>query len=102
MKGTLSSLWPALLVTLSLALGGNSNRPEKPKKLYRFQTIKGPFYIVEYRKRFYPMFREELLGSYASPEEVAMDLGFTWSFNLLDADLPSLRIPPNLKNWERL
>jgi hypothetical protein len=101
MKGTLSSLWP-LFVTLGLALGGNGHRPEKPKKLYRFQTIKGPFFIVEYKGRFYPMFREELFGSYATPEEVALDLGFTWSFNLLDTDLPSLRIPPDLKKWERL
>jgi hypothetical protein len=101
MKATLSNLWPAVFITLGLAMGNGSRSP-KVKKLYSFQTVEGPFYIVEFKKRFYPMFRDELLGGYAHPEDAAADLALALTFNLLDVDLPSLRIPASLEKWERL
>jgi hypothetical protein len=101
MKATILNLWPAVFVTLGLAMG-NGQRPPQVKKLYRFQTEKGPFYIVEFKSRFYPMFNDELLGSYGTPEAVAADLFFARAFIIPGVDLPSLGIPASLKKWERL
>src|SRR4051794_14140287 len=47
------------------------------------------------------MFRDELLGGYAEPEDAAADLVLALVFNLLGVVLRSLHIPPDLKKWHR-
>jgi hypothetical protein len=43
------------------------------RKLYVFETSAGVFYIAEHKGRFHPIFREESLGSYATPQQAAAD-----------------------------
>jgi hypothetical protein len=101
MKASALLIWATVAGLLGHSLGNGSG--EIPfKKLYRFQTVHGPVYIAEWKKRFYPLFRGESLGSYATAEDAAEDLAYGGTLALPGIDIRTLRIPKDLKKWERL
>ena len=73
------------------------------RKLYVCKTAVGPFYIVEHERVFYPLFKGEMLGGYATPEQAADDLagGHTFSVSSV-ADTSKLGIPHDLAEWQKL
>ena len=73
------------------------------KYLYVCKTKIGEFFIVEHNGRFFPIFREESLGSYATPEQALDDLvgGHTFSPSS-NIDTTKLGIPRELSDWDRL
>ena len=73
------------------------------RKLYVFETSAGAFYIGENKGRFHPIFREESLGSYATPQQAAEDLAGGHTFSLPGGIEPSdLGIPDALDGWEKI
>jgi hypothetical protein len=73
------------------------------RKLYVFETSAGAFYIAEHKGRFHPTFREESLGSYATPQQAAEDLAGGHTFSLPGGIEPSdLGIPDELEGWEKI
>jgi hypothetical protein len=73
------------------------------RKLYVFETSAGAFYIAEHKGRFHPIFREESLGSYATPQRAAEDLADGHTFSLPGGIEPSdLGIPDELEGWEKI
>ena len=73
------------------------------RKLYVFETSAGAFYIAENKGRFHPIFREENLGSYATPQQAAEDLAGGHTFSLPGGIEPSdLGIPDELDGWEKI
>ena len=73
------------------------------RKLYLYETPAGPFYIAEDKGRFHPVFREESLGSYATPQQAAEDLARGHTFSIADEIEPSdLGIPDELSGWEKI
>jgi hypothetical protein len=44
------------------------------KKLYQWSTRIGLFYIAEHNGRFHPVYDDESLGGYATPQQAAEDL----------------------------
>jgi hypothetical protein len=73
------------------------------RKLYVFETSAGAFYIAEHKGRFHPIFREESLGSYATPQQAAEDLAGGHTFSLPGGIEPSdLGIPDELEGWEKI
>jgi hypothetical protein len=101
MKASALMFWSLLGTALGQALTNGSSR-NPCKKLYVFHTPYGPFYIGEFKKRFYPIFRDEMLGSYSTPEDAAEDLAYGRSVVLCEIDLVALRIPRDLAKWQRL
>lgn len=70
--------------------------------LYKFETAAGTFYIAERGGRFHPVFNDESLGSYATPQQAAEDLADGHAFKPSDVDPSALGIPDDLSEWERL
>jgi hypothetical protein len=101
MKASALMFWSILAASLGQSLG-SSIGGNPFKKRYVYFTIQGPFYIAEYKKRFYPLFREESLGSYATAEDAAEDLSYGRALALPDVDIAALRIPRDLKKWQRV
>jgi hypothetical protein len=73
------------------------------RKLYIYRTRVGPFYIAEQDGRFHPLFAEESLGSYATPEQAAEDLAGGHTFTPSSGcDTSELGIPDDVSEWESL
>lgn len=73
------------------------------RKLYVCKTKVGPFYIAEHNGRFHPVFAEESLGSYATPQQAVEDLAGGHTFTPSSGyDASELGIPDDLSEWERL
>jgi hypothetical protein len=73
------------------------------KKIYAYKTEVGEFYIAEHNGRFHPVFRDESLGSYATPQQAVDDLTGGHTFTPPDdVDTASLGIPEELSEWEKL
>jgi hypothetical protein len=69
---------------------------------YSFNTRAGTFHIVNRKGRFHIIFREEDLGSYATPEQAADDLAGGHTFSPSSGvDPGSLGIPGDLSEWEQ-
>jgi hypothetical protein len=72
------------------------------KKLYTFNTQIGAFYIAEHNGRFHPIFEDESLGSYATPQQAVEDLANGHTFSLQSGkDTAELGIPINLAEWQQ-
>jgi len=70
-------------------------------KLYVYRTSVGPFYIAEHGGRFHPVYMDESLGSYVSPEQAADDLAGGHTFSPASGiDTAALGIPEDLGEWE--
>jgi hypothetical protein len=73
------------------------------RKVYIYRTKVGPFYIAEQDGRFHPLFGEESLGSYATPEQAAEDLAGGHTFTPSSGwDTSELGIPDDVSEWESL
>ena len=71
-------------------------------RIYAWHTRIGPFYIAESGGRFEVFYRDEGLGSYASPDAAAANAcGHTFSI-AAGVDTAALGIPESLKEWRRL
>jgi len=72
------------------------------KRLLVWQTRIGPFYIVYSNDRYYPVFEDEYLGSYNSPQHAVDDLAGGHTFSLSNGvDTATLGIPYDVGEWER-
>lgn len=73
------------------------------RKLFVWNTRIGPFYIAEYQGRFHPVFEDESLGSYATPQQAAEDLAGGHTFSISSGiDTATLGIPDEVTEWERI
>lgn len=73
------------------------------KKLYSYRTRIGNFYIAEHNGRFHPVFDNETLGSYATPQQAVEDLAGGHTFSISSGvDTSTLGIPEDLVEWQRL
>jgi hypothetical protein len=73
------------------------------KKLYRCSTRIGPFYVAEHNGRFHPVYDDESLGSYATPEQAAEDVAGGHTFSISSGvDTATLGIPEDISEWQRL
>jgi hypothetical protein len=73
------------------------------KKLYQWSTRIGLFYIAEHNGRFHPMYDDQSLGSYATPQQAAEDLAGGYTFSISSGvDTGTLGIPDDVSEWERL
>jgi hypothetical protein len=102
MKAFFSSLWHGVIPTLFLCtILPHPHSRFKP--LYRYDTDKGPFYIAEFKGRFYLLYKgDESFGSYPTPEDAAADVDLVRFLVLKGMDVGSLNIPKDLQKWERL
>ena len=73
------------------------------KKLYRYKTSVGTFYIARIGSFYQPVFDDEPLGPYSTPEQAVEDLanGHT-DFPSSGVDPSTLGISDDLSDWERL
>ena len=70
-------------------------------KLYVCQTNAGPFFIAYSKGHYRVVHEDEILGSFASPEEAARHLAFRSGFAVTGGmNTALLGIPANLKQWE--
>jgi hypothetical protein len=68
--------------------------------MYIYRTEAGDFSIIQDSGRWHTLFQEELLGSYATPEQAAFDLSVGHVFSVPgDVDLSKLGIPRDLARW---
>lgn len=70
-------------------------------RFYRFESTKGTFFIVPRDGRWHPVFEDEWLGSYHSPEFALDDLvgGHTfWPSSGVDPSTCGL--PSDLAEWD--
>jgi hypothetical protein len=73
------------------------------RKLYVYETSAGAFYIAEHNGCFHPVFQEESLGSYATAQQAAEDLGGGHTFSLPGGIDPSdLGVPEDLEDWVKI
>lgn len=73
------------------------------RKLFRFETQRGPFFIAGERDRFHVVFEDESLGSYATPQQAAEDVAGGHTFSPPGGfDTATLGIPYDVSEWERL
>jgi hypothetical protein len=73
------------------------------QNLFVHKTKVGAFYIAEQDGRFHPMFRNEDLGSYATPQQAVDDLTGGHILNSLGGiDTATLAIPNRVQEWARL
>ncbi len=73
------------------------------RKLFVWITRIGPFYIAEYQERYHPLFEDESLGSYATPQQAAEDLAGGHTFSLSSGiDTATLGIPDEGTEWETI
>jgi len=76
---------------------------EHMKKLFVWETRIGPFYIAQIGDRFHPVYQNESLGSYATPQQAAEDLARGHTFSIAGlVDMADLRIPADLNEWPRV
>ena len=69
--------------------------------MYLYRTDAGNFSIIKDSGRWHTLFQEELLGSYAAPEQAAFDLSVGHVFEVPgNVDLSKLGIPRDLSKWE--
>ncbi len=74
------------------------------KRLYKWQTRIGPFYLAEQDSgRFHILYENENLGSYATAQQACEDLanGHT-PFVSTGIDPSTLGIDDNVSEWERV
>lgn len=73
------------------------------KRLYSWQTRIGKFYIAEINGYFHPVFDDEPLGAYGTPQQAAEDLanGHT-DFPSCGVDPSTLGISDDVTEWHRL
>jgi hypothetical protein len=84
----LSNFWHGLIPVL-YACAALPQPHSRFRPVYRFNTEKGPFYIAEFKKRFYLLYKdEESFGSYATPEKAAEGVELV-SFLTLKVDFPA-------------
>jgi len=71
------------------------------EKIYKYKTALGIFYIAVISGRFHPVFDDESLGSYVTPQQAVDDLagGHTFSPGF---DTEGLGIPAELSEWEQM
>lgn len=70
--------------------------------MFIYRTEAGEFSIIENSGRWHTLFREELLGSYTTPEQAAFDLSVGHVFTVPgEVDLIRLGIPKDLGRWEK-
>ncbi len=68
---------------------------------YRYQTRRGPIYIVARDGRWQLVFEGESLGSYHSPRAAADDAAGGHTFTPSSGiDLATLGIPDGINEWE--
>jgi len=74
------------------------------KLLYAYKTRIGMFFIGQSPDgRFHPVFDDESLGSYASPQHAADDLAGGHTFSIPSGiDTSTLDIPDNVSEWGRV
>jgi len=79
------------------------------KKILCFDTAAGPFYIGRSEDgRFHPLYSDEALGSYSTPEKAIADLAANATFSVLHAqtgellDTSELGISTYLSDWKNL
>ena len=73
------------------------------RKVYRYKTSVGPFYIAEHEGRYHPMFHDESLGSYADAQQAVEDLAGGHTFSIAGGIDPSaFGIPGRLEDWEQI
>jgi len=67
---------------------------------YTYESEAGPFHIVEHDELFHPVFQGYYLGAYPTAQKAADDLaqGRTKVPGVDNA--ASLRIPPDLRQWQ--
>ncbi len=71
--------------------------------LFVCQTRIGPFYIAEHQGRFCPVFEDEPLGSYHTPQQAVDDLAGGHTFSIRNGiDTATLGIPDEITEWERV
>ena len=70
------------------------------KNRYVFQTVKGALYIAELDGRFLGVFGRKCFQYHVTPDQVAKD--FAFGLCALDEETITLRIPQDLKKWQRL
>ena len=72
-------------------------------KLYCWKTRIGTFYIAKINDHFHPVFDNEALGAYATPQMAAEDLagGHTF-FPSCGVDPSTLGIPDQILEWNRM
>ena len=72
------------------------------KKLYSYQTRIGKFYIAEQNGRFHPVFEDNSLGGYATPQDAAEDLANGHTFSISSGvDTATLGIPEDVNKWHK-
>lgn len=71
--------------------------------MFVYRSTAGDISIIKDSGRWHALFQEELLGSYANPEQAAFDLSVG---HVLDVpggvDLKKLGIPRDLARWEQV
>jgi len=74
------------------------------KLLYAYKTKVGTFFIGRSPDgRFHPIFDDESLGSYISPQQAADDLSGGHTFSTSGGiDTSTLGIPEDIGEWERV
>ncbi len=73
------------------------------RKLYFWNTKVGTFYIAEHEGRYHPVFRDESLGSYASPAHAVDDLAGGHTFSVPGVpDTSKLGIPDDIGEWHQV
>jgi hypothetical protein len=69
--------------------------------MFFYRCEAGDFSIIPDSGRWHTLFQEELLGSYATPEQAAFDLSVGHVFEVPGGiDLKKLGIPKDLLLWE--
>jgi hypothetical protein len=73
------------------------------RKLYKWNTSVGPFYIAELDGRFLVIFDDESLGSYATAAQAVDDLAGGHTFSAGPGiDTAAIGISDNLAEWQRI
>lgn len=73
------------------------------RNLFVWNTRIGPFYIAVYEGHYHPVFEDESLGSYVTPQQAAEDLAGGHTFSISSGiDTATLGIPEDVTEWERV
>lgn len=72
------------------------------RKLYVCHTRIGPFYSGTLNGLYYPIYDDEPLGAYSTPEMAVDDLAGGHTFSISNGvDTATLGIPDELSEWAR-